>query len=208
MEEKAPVETPKAGENTPQKPAKTKFVWTWSSFFHSFLWLAILLFAIDLASKWIIQLNYHPDSSRGVTVIPNFFYLYLTHNTKAAFGDWMGLGDDVLWIRIVLAIVSWVMSGVIGYYWYQHLNKKDYLIDSVFALALAGALGNAIDRTFYYQAVVGFDGVIDFFCFYIFGINQAPFAIFNVADACLTIAIAMAIVILLVRSIQESRKQN
>lgn len=203
-------ETPKEPQTSPvaeEKKETPKFVWTWRSFFYSFIWLAVLLFAIDLASKWAIQLNYQANSSRGIEVIPNFFYLYLTHNTKAAFGDWMNIGDDVIWPRILLIIISWVMSGAIGYYWYKNLAKNDHLVDAIFSLCLAGALGNAIDRTFYWSAICGFDGVIDFFTFYIFGINNSPFAIFNVADACLTVGVAMAIVVVIVREIKHSKAE-
>ncbi|MCH3908814.1 MAG: signal peptidase II [Bacilli bacterium] len=202
------LETPVEAKKEDEKKKEPKSVWTWKSFFHSFIWMAILLFAIDLISKWVVQLNYSSwnPTSKGVAIIPNFFYLYLTHNTKAAFGDWMGLGDDVVWVRVVLIVISWVMSVLIGYYWYKHLNKKDHLVDSIFALCFAGALGNAIDRTFYWKGIAGFDGVIDFFAFYIYGPDKSPFAIFNVADSCLVVGVIMAVVVMIVREIKAGEK--
>ena len=76
------------------------------------------------------------------------------------------------------------------------------------ALLFAGAVGNLIDRTFYWSGTTGFDGVIDFMCFYLQGPTNNPFAIFNVADASLSIGIVMLIIVLLVRDIKKEKGQT
>src|SRR5574344_1465104 len=180
----------------------------WKGFlkFGSFAWLGVLLFVFDIASKWIVQLNLKNDGN-SVAVIKNFWYISLTHNTFAAFGNWFSIDESntalIITIRIALILISWVMSAVIVYYWSKLLKTNDKLLNAVMALLFAGAFGNLIDRTFYWQGTVGFDGVIDFMCFYLRGPTKAPFAIFNVADACLTIGILMLIVVLLVRDIKQ-----
>lgn len=185
----------------------------WKDFlpFASFSWLALVLFVFDIVSKWIIQLNLKTDGT-SVTVIKDFWYLTLTHNTFAAFGNWFSIDEgntaSVVSVRIVLILISWIMSAVILYYWGSRLDKKDKLMNAIMALLFSGAIGNLIDRTFYWQGTVGFDGVIDFMCFYLLGPTKAPFAIFNVADACLTIGILMLIVVLLVRDIKQGNKET
>ncbi len=201
------METITKKEETIKK--EKKFTWNWKSFFFSFLWLSVLVIALDLASKWGIvnffranpSVKENPNTtSNSIEVIPHFFYLTLSFNKGSSFG----MGDNVSWARYVFIVVSWVASAAIAVYWYKNLNKNDHIVDCILMLALGGALGNAIDRTFYWDNIVGFSGVVDFFQFYIFGFNNDSFAIFNVADAALVVAMAMVIVVLIVRSIKEA----
>lgn len=183
--------------------------WEWKltprSFFFSFAWLGILLLLVDLLSKWLVQLNVRPGSAGGeIWVIPDFFSIYLTYNQGSAFG----MGGGSMAMRVIFILVSWIASILIPLFHWHYLRKNDPWINAVFALCFAGAAGNLIDRTFYWNETVGFSGVIDFFCFYIFGPNEAPFAIFNVADACLSVGIVLLIVIYLVRFVIEARAKN
>ncbi|HBN00506.1 MAG TPA: signal peptidase II [Firmicutes bacterium] len=187
-------------EETTKK--EKKFIWTWKGFFLSFLWVSVLVIAIDLASKWGV-VNFfkaNPQLKGSLEVIPHFFYLTLSYNKGSSFG----MGSDISWMRYVFIVISWLASAGIIYYWYKNLNKKDHLVDCILMLALGGAIGNAIDRTFYWDGVTGFSGVVDFFQFYIFGYNNDSFAIFNVADAALVVAMMMLIVLIVVRSIKEA----
>jgi len=184
------------------QPKPKKFQWTWKSFFFSYLWLAVLLWILDLSSKWIMVNASRQFNTDSFAVIPNFFYLYLTFNTGSSFG----FGSSDSWARYIFIIISWVASAAILYYWIKYLPKKDAWIDSVFALCLTGAFGNAIDRTFYWNATVGFSGVVDFFEFYIFGPDKQPFAIFNVADASLCVGIGLLVLVEIVRTIRFPKK--
>lgn len=175
------------------------------SFFFSFAWLGILLLLVDLLSKWLVQLNVRPGSAGGeIWVIPDFFSIYLTYNQGSAFG----MGGGSMAMRVIFILVSWAASILIPLFHWHYLRKNDPWINAVFALCFAGAAGNLIDRTFYWNETVGFSGVIDFFCFYIFGPNEPPFAIFNVADACLSVGIVLLIIIYLVRFVIEARAKN
>lgn len=198
--EKTPIEKAPEGETAKAKPAP--FAWTWKSFFFSFLWLAVLLWAIDLGTKWTMVNACAQTGTNSFAVIPGFFYLTLTFNTGSSFG----LGQNDSWARYVFIVISWVASGAILFYWIKSLPKKDAWIDAVFALCFTGAFGNGIDRTFYWPATTGFSGVVDFFQFYIFGYGHESFAIFNVADACLCVGIALLIVVELFRAIKTSKK--
>ena len=175
------------------------------SFFFSFAWLGLLLLALDFASKWAVQLSLRPGSQGGeFFVIPGFFSIYLTYNQGSAFG----IGDSAAWARIVFIIISWVASILIPIFHWHYLRKHDYWVNAVFALCFAGAAGNLIDRTFYWPSTTGFSGVIDFFCFYIYGPDKAPFAIFNVADACLSVGIVLLLLIFLVRFVKEELEKH
>jgi signal peptidase II len=106
-------------------------------------------------------------------------------------------------MRFVFITISWGASAFMIWYWIKNLKRKDVLIDVVLALCLAGALGNAIDRTFYWEPVVGFSGVVDFLSFRLFGFYD--FAVFNIADSCLVIGVLMLLVVVFARDIIEKK---
>ncbi len=196
-------------ENLPLKERLSLFFregrewkFTWKGFFFSFLWLAILIFFLDLLSKWLVQLNVRPGEE--IDVIKGFFTIHLTYNEGSAFG----LGGGILAMRIVYIVISWLASLLIPLFHWHYLRKGDPWINAVFALTWAGAAGNLIDRTFYWESTTGFSGVIDFFCFYIFGPDRPPFAIFNVADASLTVGIVLLVLVFLVRAVKNWRASS
>ncbi|MCI2111387.1 MAG: signal peptidase II [Bacilli bacterium] len=204
-------------EGKTDRTAKKRAKMEWKGFlgFGSYAWMALLLFAIDIATKWVVQTTLKTDTlvyTDGIRMIDGFWYVVLSHNTFAAFGNWFNIDASnealVIGVRIVLILISWLMSAVIIWYWGTRLSKKDKLMNAIMALLFAGAVGNLIDRTFYWKATVGFDGVIDFMCFYLLGTDRAPFAIFNVADSCLTIGIVMLIVTILVRDVRKGNKET
>ena len=167
---------------------------------------AFLLFLLDLISKWVVENSL--ELGQMVTVIPNFFYLTKSYNTGAAFSlgaNW-GVGGRILGIAI-----SVLMSGAILWYWIVN-NKKIHNLERVCLMLLSsGAVGNLIDRAFYWEGTTGFNGVIDFLQFYLGGGPSAPnsplnpFATFNVADACLTIGVVLLIVALVIDAIKNNK---
>ena len=165
-----------------------------------------MLFLLDLISKWVVENCL--EVGQMVTVIPNFFYLTKSYNTGAAFSlgaNW-GVGGRILGIAI-----SVLMSGAILWYWIVN-NKKIHNLERVCLMLLSsGAVGNLIDRAFYWEGTTGFNGVIDFLQFYLGGGPSAPnsalnpFATFNVADACLTIGVVLLIVALVIDAIKNNK---
>ena len=203
MEEEIKVETPVETEKKPLFEKKeAKFEWNLKNFFFSFLWLAPLLIIIDQVTKWAVVNAFDKQAGSSFVVIPNFFTIKLQYNQGSSFS----LGANIPWMRFVFIAISWIASAGIIFYWIKYLKKKDVLVDVVFALCLAGALGNAIDRTFYWEPVVGFSGVVDFLAFRLFGFYD--FAVFNIADACLVVGVLMFVIIVIVRDILEAKRKN
>ena len=203
MEEEIKVETPVETEKKPLFEKKeAKFEWNLKNIFFSFLWLAPLLIIIDQVTKWAVVNAFDKQAGSSFVVIPDFFTIKLQYNQGSSFS----LGANIPWMRFVFIAISWIASAGIIFNWIKYLKKKDVLVDVVFALCLAGALGNAIDRTFYWEPVVGFSGVVDFLAFRLFGFYD--FAVFNVADACLVIGVFMFVIIVIVRDILEAKRKN
>ena len=175
---------------------------TWSKRLIVCLVISFLLVVVDFAVKWIVELNCAEYVANEV--IPNFFYITKSYNTAVAFS----IGRDWgVWGRVLNITVSVVMSGLIYFYWLTHDRKLTRLERAAAVLLGAGAVGNLIDRAFYWEATTGFDGVIDMFQFYLGGGPSAPagffnpFATFNVADACLVIGIVIVLIALIVDAI-------
>lgn len=162
-----------------------------------FLGIVLALVALDFLSKWLVQTYCTPH--QAIEVIPNFFYIYLTYNTGIAFGLFDGMAGRV--VNILISIVLSIAILVYLIHSYHRLKKFEKLTG---LLLLSGAVGNMIDRVFYWKATTGFDGVIDFFQFYLGGgpgkettfVN--PFATFNPADAYLTIGIIFLLIIVII----------
>lgn len=133
------------------------------------LWIAILLVAIDLATKqWALQ-TLLPYEKIAITP---FFNITLAFNAGAAFSF---LHDAAGWQRWFLTAIAIVASVVIVV---ALLRIKRHELLKIIALMsiLGGAIGNLIDRVVYAH-------VIDFLDFYALGWH---FPAFNIADTAIT----------------------
>ena len=147
----------------------------------------IALFAIDLISKALV--DSHVEQYDTVGLIPKFLNVTYVRNYDAAFGnDWMrthlGIGA-----RIIFCIFAVVASVVFFIMMYK--NKGGHkLVRISFAMLIAGAMGNCIDR-------MAFGYVRDFIEFVFFGgtiFGRESFWIFNIADSSLVIGVILVVI--------------
>ncbi len=100
-------------------------------------------------------------------------YARIVHwqNTGAAFGMLQGFG-------LVFTILAFVVAIVILYY-FPRVARSEWLIRLAMAMQLGGAVGNLIDR-------LTQGTVTDF-------VSVGTFAVFNIADACISIGTVLLI---------------
>lgn len=165
--------------------------------FYSFIWISLLVFVIDIVSKWCVQTNLLNDGA-SVTLIPNFLHVTLSHNKGASFG--MGSNGDISW-RIFWIVVSVIMSAILIFVYIKYSKKFNRLQTIALTLMIGGAIGNMIDRIFYWEAIVGFDGVVDWIDFQ-FG--KYHFPTFNIADSALVIGVFILIIYEIYVAIKEA----
>jgi signal peptidase II len=142
------------------------------------IWIAIAVVVLDQITKAIVRQRFELHES--VVVIPGFFDLTRVHNSGAAFG--MLNAADFPFKTAVLSLISTAaLAGVALYA--AMLPPSQWLARIGLAFILGGAAGNLIDRL-----TAGF--VVDFFDFYW---RDWHFWAFNIADAAITVGVALMI---------------
>ena len=176
-------------------------------FFFSFIWLAIILFAVDIVTKQLV-VNYLKTHSEPIVLIPKFLEIDYTINEKAAFG--IGLQDANV-NRVMYCIIAFIGLGLIVGLYVWKFKKLNRFYKACLMLLATGAIGNLIDRLFYSAdflsgmraATTNGGGVVDWidFC----GIWSF---VFNIADSCVVIGCFMLIIYLIVDEIKEAKKRR
>ena len=135
----------------------------------------IVVIALDQWTKALVVANLSPQGSKpDIPLVGKYLVIRYIQNSGAAFGMFAN--------NVVLVLLIAVAIGVVGYLYVRMLNSGPLFYKMVFGLIIGGALGNLIDRAH--------NGgyVVDFLSFRIPEINYY-FAIFNVADACISVGV-------------------
>ena len=186
---------------------KTKFFSkeTLKKFFFSFIWLAVVVFVIDITTKWAVINHFGADAIRSNTaspieLIPQFLYITGQANNGAAFS----LLNNARPFWIVVSVV--LTGGLIAYYVLKH-KKMNSITKACLMLMIAGAFGNLIDRAFYWENTVGFSGVVDWISVYL-GNAIGFFPTFNIADSSLVIGVIILVVVLIIEVIKDVKERD
>ncbi|MBP8172105.1 MAG: signal peptidase II [Pseudomonas sp.] len=143
------------------------------------LWLSLLVFVLDQASKLWFDNNL--NMYQQIVIIPDYFSWTLAYNTGAAFSF---LADANGWQRWFFAAIAVLVSGVLVV-WLKRLKADETWLALALALVLGGALGNLFDRVVYGH-------VIDFILLH--WQSRWYFPAFNLADSAITLgAILLAL---------------
>jgi signal peptidase II len=146
------------------------------------VWVVVAVVLLDQAVKAAVRPRLGLFDS--VSVIPGFFSLTRVHNTGAAFGLMNAV--DIPFKTVMMAVVQ--TTALVGLAIYAATLAPGQRLTRVgLSFVIGGALGNLIDRVF-----AGY--VLDFFDFYWGGWH---FWAFNIADASITIGVALMVLDLL-----------
>ncbi|HQA29663.1 MAG TPA: signal peptidase II [Brevefilum fermentans] len=133
--------------------------------------IAILIIALDQILKAIVRsnLNFGESWSPFSGFLKSFIRVVHWENYGAAFGLFQGGG-------VVFGLLAAVVSLVIIIF-YSRIPHEHVLMRVALAMQMGGALGNLIDR-------IRFGPVTDF-------IAVGTFPVFNIADASITVGVAL-----------------
>lgn len=140
--------------------------------------IAFLVVVVDQITKLAVRRQFELHDS--VPVIPDFFSLTRVHNTGAAFGLLNAM--EIPYKAAVLTAVRLAALGGLTFF-AATLPAAHALARVGIAMVVGGAAGNLVDGL-----TLGY--VVDFFDFYW---NAWHFWAFNVADASITVGMALVI---------------
>ena len=155
---------------------------------------AILVLILDQWTKaWVVTSLSPSFFGPRISLIGNYLTLYYIRNNGAAFS--LFANSTVLVLLIAVAI------GVIAYLYLRNINTGSLWYKLIFGLIIGGALSNLIDR-------VRHGGyVVDFISFSIPQFNF-HFAIFNLADAAISVGVILLFVTLLFGSLLKPEEAS
>ena len=145
---------------------------------HIELWIAVVIVVLDQVTKAVVRSQF--ELYDGVPVVPGFFNLTRVHNTGAAFG--MLNSMDFPFKTAALAIIAAAALTGLAFF-ASTLPAVQWLSRVGIALIIGGAAGNLIDR-------IALGYVTDFVDLYWQGWH---FWAFNVADAAITVGVALMV---------------
>lgn len=154
-----------------------------------FVWAAVIAASVtlDQYTKRLAVEKLKPIGSYPLW--EGVFHLTYVENTGAAFG----ILREHRWVFMLLSAIAVV--GIIGYL-VARCKQTSMFEGIMLSLIAAGGIGNMIDRL-----KDGF--VVDFFDF-----TLINFAVFNVADSCVTVGAALMIAYLVASEIKESKAKK
>lgn len=149
--------------------------------FWSLSLLMATLIIVDQLSKGAIQESFFYGET--LPVINGFFSLAYVKNTGAAFGFGAGGPEwfrQIFFLALPVFFCGWIFVQLVK------SLKGPFFISLAYALIIAGAIGNLIDRF-----LLGY--VVDFLMFY-WKDETHHFPAFNIADSCITVAAGLLII--------------
>ncbi len=147
--------------------------------------IAVILIAVDRVTKnWAVEALADGD----IAVIDNVLYFRYTENTGVAFS----MFSDNRWVLVGVTSVMLIVA--LAFFLSGKIKDKAELF--ALSLIIAGGVGNLIDR-------LSLGYVIDFI-----DVRIIHFAIFNVADMCITVGAFLVCIAAFAAEKREKREQE
>ncbi|HZO74584.1 MAG TPA: signal peptidase II [Ktedonobacteraceae bacterium] len=152
----------------------------------------MLVITLDQWTKSLVVEHLSPPESKPpIPLLGHYLVIEYIQNRGAAFSLLAG--------NLLLAVLIAAAIGVVAYLYLRMLNSGPLVYKLVFGLIIGGAIGNLIDRA--HNA--GY--VVDFISFRIPEIGFY-FAIFNVADACISVGVFLLFILVLFSGLRQKEE--
>ncbi len=141
------------------------------------LWLSLLIFALDQMSKLWVVANFGLYES--IQIMPQLNLTYV-RNTGAAFSFLSSAGGWQRWFFVAVAMVASIVLSV----WLARLKTSERWMAVTLSLILGGAIGNLYDR-------IAYGYVVDFIDVYY---QSWHWPVFNIADCAISVGVVMMLI--------------
>lgn len=161
-----------------------------AKFYLPLLSIAAVSVALDQWTKWLVRTNLPFQSTwlpEGWDWLSPYARIVHWNNSGAAFGMFQN-GS------LVFTILAFVVIAAILYY-YPRVEADDWPLRLAMGLQMGGALGNLIDRLLHKGQVTDF-------------ISVGNFPVFNVADASISVGVAVLILGVWWKERQEKKQAS
>lgn len=151
------------------------------------LGLAGIIVAFDQWTKWLVRINLPFQSTwlpAGMEWLTPYARIVNWSNSGAAFGTFQN-GNTVFTVLAIVVIIAIL-------YYYPRVEANDWTLRLAMGLQLGGAAGNLVDRLILHR-------VTDF-------IAIGTFPVFNVADASISVGVAVLLVGVWLKERSEKRQ--
>ena len=154
----------------------------------------VLVIVLDQWTKSLVVTHMGaPGSGNTIPLVGHYLVLDYIQNSGAAFGVFAN--QAVLVVLIAAAVC------VVAYLYIRILNTGPLIYKVIFGMIIGGALGNLIDRA--HNGGV----VTDFISFRIPEINYY-FAVFNIADACISVGVVLLFILVLFSGFKRDKHEE
>ncbi|MEG1923458.1 MAG: signal peptidase II, partial [Clostridia bacterium] len=144
--------------------------------------IVVVGIATDQITKAVVAANIYEGEQ--IKLIGDWLYFTYVKNPGASFGL---LGK---WEYANILFFCTSIIGIPLFVYLLYIRRKDNIVGSVgFAMMISGSIGNAIDRIIFARTF--FDGYVRDF------IGVEFFAVFNIADSCMCIGVALLVISML-----------
>lgn len=151
-----------------------------------YLIIGVIAVILDQFTKYMITTNM--ELHQEITIIDNFFSLFYIRNSGAAF--------SILEGQTIFFYIATIVGLIMVYFIFKTSKTQIQLLASAFLFG--GIMGNFIDRILYQE-------VIDFLKFTIFNRDAA---IFNFADAFITISVILFVLDMFITNKEQNNANN
>jgi len=156
-------------------------------------WVAAVVIFVDQYTKYLVRANLAFNQSwNPVTWLSPYVRILHTNNTGAAFGMFKEAS-------LLFTVIAIVVSVIIVYYAVR-LPEGHWVVRLVLGMQLGGALGNLVDRMLFAGNVTDFISVT-------IPVIHYDFAVFNVADASISVGVALLILIMWLESRADQKRR-
>jgi signal peptidase II len=158
------------------------------------LLVVIVIVVLDEWTKSLVVAHLGPpDGGPIMPIIGQYLVLYYIQNSGAAFGAFANNAVLIVFIAIAICVVAYLYIRIV--------NAGPLIYKVVFAMIIGGALGNLLDR-----ARNG--GVVTDFIFFRIPEIHFYFAIFNIADACISVGVVLLFLLVLFGGLRHDKKDD